>query len=336
TLKAGMENFDAPYYSFDISIDRLDADRYLTPRLQQGARQQQAKTAELEKPLDLSAIKTLRADGNLRIGDLKAYNVKAANIRVGIKAAGGKMIVSPMAASLYQGNANGALTVSASKTLHIAVQQEFKMVSIGPLMRDALNKDVLEGRGSVSLDVTGQGDTVTAIKKALDGNLRIELRDGAIKGINIPSAIRAAKAKLGILKGEQTQAASAMEQTDFSEMKAIFNIRNGVANDDLSAKSPLVRLAGAGNIDIGGEKLDYLLKATIVATLEGQAGKELAALRGVTVPVRISGPFAEPKARLDFNSMVGEAVKQKVKTVTEEVKKKAGETLKERLKGMFR
>jgi len=98
----------------------------------------------------------------------------------------------------------------------------------------------------------------------------------------------------------------------------------------------LVRLAGAGNIDIGGEKLDYLLKATIVATLEGQAGKELAALRGVTVPVRISGPFAEPKARLDFNSMVGEAVKQKVKTVTEEVKKKAGETLKERLKGMFR
>lgn len=329
TSKAGMEGFDTPWYTFEIGIDRLDADRYLPPG-------EKDTKQEPEKPLDLSALKTLRADGNLRIGDLKAYNVKATNIRVGLKAAGGRMIVRPMAASLYQGTANGALTVNAAKTPHIAVQQEFKGVNIGPLMRDALNKDVLEGRGNVSLNVTGEGETVTAIKKALDGSLKMELRDGAIKGINIPGAIRAAKAKLGILKGEQTQTASAIEKTDFSEMKAVFVIKNGVAHDDLSAKSPLVRLAGTGDIDIGGEKLDYLLKATVVATLEGQGGKELAAMRGITVPVRISGPFAESRVRLDFNAMVGQAVKQQVETVTEEIKTKGVEKLKEGFRGLFK
>lgn len=329
TSKAKMEGFDTPWYTFDIGIDRLDADRYLPPG-------EKNTKQETEKPLDLSALKTLRADGNLRIGDFKAYNVKATNIRVGLKAAGGSMIVSPMTASLYQGTANGALTVNAAKTPHIAVEQELKGISIGPLMRDALGKDALDGRGNVSLDVTGEGDTVTAIKRALDGSLTMELRDGAIKGINIPGAIRAAKAKLGILKGEQTQTASAIEKTDFSEMKAVFVIKNGVAHDDLSAKSPLVRLAGTGDIDIGGEKLDYLLKATVVATLEGQGGKELVAMSGITVPVRISGPFAEPRVRLDFNSMVGQAVKRQVETVTEEIKTKGAEKLKEGFRGLFK
>ncbi|MFH1640119.1 MAG: hypothetical protein ABIB93_07435 [Chloroflexota bacterium] len=82
----------------------------------------------------------------------------------------------------------------------------------------------------------------------------------------------AAKAKLGILKGEQVQPASASEKTDFAEMKALFTIKNGVAKDDLSAKSPVLRLTGTGNIDIGEEKLDYLLKAAIVSTLEGLKG----------------------------------------------------------------
>lgn len=335
TVKAGMDRFAAPHYAFDIAIDRLDADRYL-PARQQGTEAQPVKTAGPEKPIDLSAIKTLRADGSLRIGSLKAYNVKATDIRVGIKAADGKMTVSPMDASLYEGAARGAVAISTAEKLHVAVRQDFKGISIGPLMRDALNKDVIEGRGSFSVDVTGRGETVTAIKKTLNGNFKTELRDGAIKGINIPSAIREAKAKLGLLKGEQTQAASAREQTDFAELKAFFTIRNGVASGDLSAKSPLLRLAGTGDIDIGEEKLDYLLKATIVATLEGQAGKELAALKGVTVPVRISGPFSGPSAMLDFNSMLGEAVKQKVEAVTDKVKKRAEETLRQELKGLFR
>ena len=82
--------------------------------------------------------------------------------------------------------------------------------------------------------MSGQGQTITAIKKALNGNAAIKLTDGAIKGINIAGSIRNAKAKLGSLKGETTQAASQTEKTDFSELTASFNIKNGVAHNPRS------------------------------------------------------------------------------------------------------
>ena len=95
------------------------------------------------------------------------------------------------------------------------------------------------------------------------------MRDGAIKGINLAESARNAKAALG---GKQAKA-DATQKTDFSEMSASFKITNGVAhNDDLKVKAPLLRLGGAGNLDIGNNTIDYVAKATLVATAKGQGG----------------------------------------------------------------
>ncbi|MFH1045234.1 MAG: AsmA family protein, partial [Pseudomonadota bacterium] len=245
--------------------------------------------------------------------------------------------VSPIAANLYQGSLAGALSMQAAATPAIAVKQTLTGVNVGPLLKDAANLDVLEGRGNVTVDVNGQGNTVSAIKKALGGNAAIKLTDGAVKGINIAATIRDVKSKLGALKGEKTQAANAAEKTDFSELSATFNIRNGVArNSDLSGKSPLLRLGGEGDIDIGNENLNYLLKATVVATAAGQGGKELADLKGVTVPVRLTGSFGAPQYKIDFSGMASELAKAKVEEKKEEIKARVQERLQDQLKGLFR
>lgn len=324
TIKAslGASPFANPHLRLDVDVDRLDADRYLPPKTQESQSQP-------DKPLDFTALKTLNASGSVKIGSLKLYNVKASNLRLEFRAGGGKLEVRPLAASLYQGTASGSVSLDAAGP-SVAVKQNIAGVSIGPLLKDALDKDVLEGRGSVNIDVAAQGNAVSAMKKSLQGAAALNLRDGAVKGINIAAALREAKSRMGALKGEKVQAASAQEQTDFSELTASFNIQRGVAhNEDLAAKSPLLRLAGNGDIDIGAEKLNYLARATVVGTLEGQGGRELAALRGVTVPVRISGPFKAPQYALDFNAMVGEAAKQ-------EIKKRAEDKLMEGLKGLLR
>jgi AsmA protein len=305
-----------------VDVDRLDADRYLPPKAQE------SETAP-EKALDFSALKTLKASGSVKIGSLKLYNVKASNIRLEFRAGDGKLEVSPLAANLYQGSASGSMSLNAAGPA-VAVRQNIAGVSIGPLLKDALDKDVLEGRGSVNIDVAANGNAVSAMKKSLQGKAALNLRDGAVKGINIAATLREAKSRMGVMKGEKVLAANAQEQTDFSELTASFNIQRGVAhNEDLAAKSPLLRLAGDGDIDIGAERLNYLARATVVGTLEGQGGRELAALKGVTVPVRVSGPFKAPQYALDFNAMVGEAAKQ-------EIKKRAEDQLKEGLKGLFR
>ncbi len=328
--KAGVVKFTPPSYTFDINIDQLDADRYLPKSDPKQKQPEQAQT------VDVSALKSLSANGSVKIGKLKIANVSAANVRVDIKAANGRLDASPIAASLYQGSLAGALSVQSGATPVITVKQTLTGINVGPLLKDAANFDTLQGRGNVTLDVSGQGHTVPEIKKALNGSAAVKLVDGSIKGINIAASIRDAKAKLGSLKGEKTQAANQTDKTDFSELSATFNIKNGVAhNSDLSGKSPLLRLGGEGDIDIGNEKLDYLVKATVVATAGGQGGKELVDLKGVTVPVKLTGPFSAPQYKIDFAGIATNAVKAVVETKKEEIKAKVEDQVKDRLKGLF-
>jgi AsmA protein len=323
----GMQGFEAPAYTFDVTVDRIDADRYLPPKTGE-------KAKPPEKPLDFSFLKKLNASGRISIGSLKLYNVRSTNIRLEIRAGNGRFDVDPLSASLYQGSISGALSVAAEGPT-VAARQNLRGVSLGPLLKDALDRDLLEGRGNIFLDLAAKGPTVGAMKKALQGKAALEVRDGAIRGINIAGAIRSAKQQLGALRGERTQGAGGAEKTDFSELRASFDIRNGIArNSDLVAKSPLLRLAGSG--DIGGGAMNYLAKAAVVATLEGQGGRELADLRGVTIPVRVSGPFTALKYTLDFDAMAKEAVRQQVEQKKEEVKSRLEEQIKEKMEGLFR
>jgi AsmA protein len=342
--KAGVTRFSPLALTFDLAIDQLDADRYMAKDTggKPGAKpagdasSTQAGKAQNEQPLDLSALKGLDVKGSVRVGSLKVANVRSSQVRLDVRIANGRLDVNPIAANLYQGSLSGALSVQAVATPTVAVKQTLTGINVGPLLKDAANFDMLEGRGNVSVDLAGQGATVTAIRKALAGNAAIKLTDGSVKGINIAATIRDAKAKIGSLKGERTQGASATEKTDFSELSGTFNVKNGVAhNNDLDGKSPLLRLGGAGDIDIGNETLDYVLKATVVATAAGQGGKELAELKGVTVPVHLTGSFNAPQYKIDYGSMAADIAKAAVGAKGDELKARVQDQLKDRLKGLF-
>ena len=197
-------------------------------------------------------------------------------------------------------------------------------------MKDAIDKDVLEGHGNVALDISTHGATVGVMKKALSGSASFN-----IKGINLAQTFREAKALIANGK-DAVQQAKAADKTDFSELSASFRIAGGIArNDDLAAKSPFLRLGGAGDIDIGQGTINYLGKASVVNTSGGQGGKDLEALQGLTVPVRLSGPFDKLSYKLEFASLIGEAAKAKVAEKTQELQQDLQKKAREQLKGLF-
>ena len=311
TIKAliSVNGFAPPGVTFDVDIDQLDLDKYAP---QGGGAQAGAGGGGADKPIDLTGLRALRANGKLRIGSLKMSNLKASNVRLDFKANGGRVEVSPLSANLYQGAMNGAVSVNAAEAVpSFAIKQNLSGIAIGPLLKDLANKDTLEGNGTVNLDVTTRGATVAALKRGLNGGASVNLRDGSVKGIDVAGTIRNAKAKLGSLKGQQTQAADKNQKTDFSELSGTFAIRNGVAsNNDLAMKSPLLRVAGAGDINIGEDFINYTVKATLAGTLKGQDGREASDLKGITVPVRATGPLAAPSFGLDYNALLTDTVKQ--------------------------
>jgi AsmA protein len=310
--KAAMAKFASPHYSFDVDIDKLNLDRYLaaSPRAKP-APGANAKV-DVDVPVDLSGLKGLRADGKLAIGALQVQGLKLADLKAQLHAAEGRADLAPHSAKLYEGTLQGALSLNASGN-RVALKETLANVAIGPLVKDLMGRDALEGRGNVTLDVTAAGATVNAMKKQLAGTARVVLRDGAVKGFNLTEALRRTKAAFGS-KTAQQQPADQTQRTDFSEMTASFVIKNGVAhNDDLEVKAPLLRLGGAGDIDVGNSQLNYVARATVVATSKGQGGAELDHLAGLTVPVKLTGPFDAPKVEIDYGALASGAAKAKAK-----------------------
>ena len=293
---------------FAVNIDTIDVERY------QSKAPPVAAKAGPEPAIDLSGLKALRANGSLKIGSVKVAGMRATALALDLHAGGGKFAVSPMTAKLYGGSLNGGITLdfaNSASTPRISVRQDLTGVKLGLLLKDAIKKEPVDGTGDVNIDVFTQGPTVSAMRKALGGTARLRLADGSVSGVNLAQMIRNAKASVGM--GSKDGTSTANDKTDFTELTGSFRIANGVAhNDDLSAKTPLFRLGGAGDIDIGRETIDYAVKATVVATLQGQGGPELQALKGLTVPVKLGGPLTAMNWHIDFAGMAGDAVKTKV------------------------
>jgi len=325
-MKAKLEltHFAPLAASFDATFDRLNLDQYLPP---------DKKEAKADEPIDLAALKGKKVSGKLAVGNLTVKRVKLENVKAEMKLADGKLEVAPFSANLYGGSTTGSLAADASGN-RFHVKDASQNVAIGPLLRDAAQKDLLEGRGNVTLDVTTVGATVPALKRALAGSARLQVKDGAIKGFNLADTSRNIKSALG---GKDAKP-DPSQRTDFSELSASFNIKNGVAhNDDLKAQSPFLRLGGSGNIDIGNSTLDYVAKAALVATSKGQGGRAAGDVAGVTIPVKLSGPLDNPNWNVDYSALVGSAggALGKAGSVIGDTTKKGAGSVGDAVRGLF-
>jgi AsmA protein len=327
--KVGVKDFADPAIRFDVDVDQFDADLYMPKKSGEAAKKSQS--AQPEQPLDLSGLRKLNLDGSLRIGALKVMNVKSSQLHMDVKALNGQLNINPLSAKLYQGSLNGSLSVNAQATPSFVIKQKLNGVDIAPLLKDAADLELAEGKGNIALDLSTHGNTVSALKKGLDGSASVNLANGAIKGINLTKLVQGIQ-NLGKDTRVQTLGVDKSEKTEFSEFKANFKVRNGVAhNDDLAVKSTVLRLSGNGDIDIGHDSVNYNAKAALAKTEQG---------RTATLPVHVSGPFDALQFKVDYGALIVDVAKQKIdekkEKLKEDAKAKLQEELKKSLKGLFK
>ncbi len=306
-VRLDVPSFAPLRVAFSAQADRVDVDRYLPPAAAPRSPDAGGKGAGSTAPavVDLGFLRGLNVNGDARIGEFKAFGIRASSVRFAAKAAQGRLEVAPLSAQLYGGNVTAKATAQADGN-RIGLDAQLSGVSIRPLLNDAAGIDLLEGRTDVRLALTTAGGSAEAMRRALSGTASLRLVDGALRGIDLAGRLREARALLRAGRSE-SQPSQAAQKSDFTEIGASFVIRDGVArNDDLVGQSPLLRLGGAGTADIGAGRIDYTLRVTAVATSAGQGGRGLDDLRGVTVPVRLTGPFDAPAWSIDW----GEAARQ--------------------------
>jgi AsmA protein len=250
--------------------------------------------------------------------------------------------MSGLQAQLYQGEVAGNIRFDVDGN-RLQMQQKLSNIQINPLLVDFMNKDIVEGRGTLNLQINTHGKRVSQFKENLNGSISTQLLDGAVKGINLAKSLRDFKAKI-LNKTDQQQGANKNEKTDFSALSASINFVDGVGNsDDLDMKSPFLRVGGKGKVDLRANNLDYTAKVTVVNTATGQDGTDLSQLKDISIPVRISGPFDKLSYQLQFAQIGSEALKSAFKAKAapvleekkKELKEKVNDQLKDKLKGLF-
>jgi AsmA protein len=187
-------------------------------------------------------------------------------------------------------------------------------------MKDVADLDWVDGKADIQLALAGQGESEKALVESLNGKAKVDFSNGAIVGINIPQMVRALAR--GQLSGFER---TATQRTDFSEAGASFEIKAGVAETrDLRMLSPLLRMSGAGIVDIGQRTIEATLRPRLVGSLAGQGGA--ADLSGLELPVKVSGPWTRPEISPDMGAVLKDPDKavETLKELGRQLKKEGG------------
>ncbi len=310
---SGTASFRASVPTLQVSarFDRLDLNEVFAPSAAAAATAA-TPAAPADTPVGLDALTAVNGRFTLSAGQLRLRQYQVANAKVDALLDGGTLRVTRLAGNTWGGNVEGSGSADA-KTRRIGVKLVAQDIDARAMLRDVTGKDLLEGTGRVSADLTTGGATLGALRSNLAGAAALQLRDGAVKGVNLARTLRQAKAALSLRQDAITKA-SATERTDFSELSASARIEGGVArSDDLDLKSPFLRVGGSGRFDIGAGRIDYVARATVASSPTGQDGAELAALRGVTVPVHLSGPFDAIDWKVQWSGVASAAVENKLR-----------------------
>ena len=336
-----------PRLEADLTVDRLNVDRYLPPAPATGANAAPSPkpAASKPRPVPFALLRQYDLDARLAVVELTVSRVvlKDAQVRALLK--DGRLAVDPLRADLFGGNINATAQVdvsSATPTLNL--RPELKGIQLAPLLTRFAGKAYLTGTGNLSLQAATRGVDGDQWLKNLDGLMTLDLHNGRIENIDVVGQLRRSYAQVRALDPGTAPEGG----TEFTEIKAGVVMKGSIwRSDDLMLTSSLLRMSGKGQVDVSRQQLDFQVLATLLGTGIASGDRLLDNLIDTPVPIRIDGPWASPSVRPDLKAMVEakarerlekekDKLEEKLKEREDELRQKASEKLQERLEKFLR
>ena len=336
--------------NIDLAADSINLDRYMEPAAEAGASRGEAIPVEI--PTDL--IRALNVHGSLTFDEAQLSGMTFENVKLGLVAANGDMRLHPISAAFFRGSYDGDVRINASgDTPVLSVNESIRDVDLGSLAIAMFEQENITGSINGSFRLSGQGDDLAAIQRSLNGDMSMELIDGTWEGTDVWYQLRRAWA---LYKQEPAPEPVLPARTRFSNIKATGPVTDGVfRNDDLFAELPFMQLTGKGKVDFVAAEVDYRLTARVLDRPEfaqSATADELKDFTEAVIPLKITGPLADPSITPDIAEMLKKEAKKEIKrrlldeliggddeaegeVTGEEPKKKDRDKLKDALKDIF-
>lgn len=312
-------------YSLDLKADTIDLDRYMAPATE-GAAASSSDDVPVEIPSEL--IRLINARGSLTVDSAQLSGMQFDAVTLGLANNNGNLRLHPISASLFDGKYNGDVRIDASgNTPVMSVNERIEGVQLGALAKAMFEQDNITGTINGSFKLSGRGNDLAAIQRDLDGNITMELLDGAFEGTDVWYELRRARAAF---RQEPAPEPSLPARTQFSEVSASGPVSNGVfTNDDLLAELPFMKITGNGTVNFVEGTVDYRMSARVFDRPEfysdDVSADEIKDFTRTVIPMRITGPLAAPKIAPDFEKLLKDELK---KEVEDKIKDKLGDLFK--------
>ncbi|QDQ26321.1 AsmA family protein [Chitinimonas arctica] len=291
--QVSLEDFVSPRYAFGLDLAKLD----LTPYLPDGEKEPLLDPAQ---NFSLAWLDGLVARGDIKLGELDIGRFRVFNLSTHVETARRQLLLEPLQADIYGGKLKGRVLLEGGKSPKVQLTQLLSGMEVAALMSDIFGIDRVTGRGNLNIDISAPANSIAALRSGVAGRVDLMLTRGAIAGLDVGDVLRGLRSNLAKLTGSIIPADTG-RRTRFSDLSARFVLKDGIAESrDLQIRAPFLKLDGGGKVDIGRGVVDYLLHATVTG---GSGIPELDALKGVKVPISITGPLATPDYRVDTKAL---------------------------------
>jgi AsmA protein len=182
----------------------------------------------------------------------------------------------------YGGSVTGQLVANNRSGLSVGGDLRATNVGLKAALGELAGFEQLDGKADSEIKFLGVGGSVDAIMRSLSGQGTLEMGQGVISGFDLDKLMRSGDSSGGT--------------TVFDSLTASYTIAGGnLLNDDLLLKLPKIQADGTGRVGLGDQDIDYLFTPVLLRSDDRQ---------GLSIPVRLKGPWANVKIRPDFDAAV--------------------------------
>lgn len=302
---------ERPRLSGQLSGDVLDL-RSATP--QPAGAQGQPGQGWSRAPIDATALALVDADLSLAVNGLRTDIATFGRTRLHLSLDRARAVLGFREAALFGGQLTGEFVMNNRSGLSVGGNLQLRGIDLLPLLTELAEYRRLQGAGDFDLQFLGVGNDLDTIMNSLRGEGRIALSQGEIIGFDLA----------GMLRNLDMSYMGEGNRTVYQSVTGSFTLSDGILrNEDLRLEASRISVTGRGQVGIGSRTLDYRI---VPAALRGE--------ETLRVPLMITGPWSEPRFRLDLEALAREQMRVEQERL-EEIAREEARRLEERARSQI-
>ena len=252
--------------------------------------------------IDASALALANGSLDLSFASLDAGGVAIGQSALNLSLDRSRAVLKMVPLTVFGGLLQGQVVANNRNGFSTGGQVNFSGIRLEQALGQLADYDRLNGEALGAVEFLGSGASLDAIMNSLSGKGWLEIGKGFFTGFDLEAILRGGDGNGG--------------STVFDSLTGSYAMAGGnLTNQDLLVRLKSLQATGAGRVGLGAQDLDY----TLTVSAPGANGR-----RGLSVPVRITGPWADPSVRPDLAAAISDEAEEAAK---EELRQKLQQEL---------